>query len=118
MKKPSTLLLLALCLTFGAFARAEPAANLPFELSTLEAGATAAPCAEDPLSLELAVFAPEAETKGYLPCGACSLSPCKNAPQGTNCGTQGGHCWDVYGLESCSVTTYIPKCRCWIGDLP
>ena len=106
---------LALGLALAPSAGAEPTF---LDLLVPEEGAAAAPCAEDGLTAQLQVFASESASKGFLQCGGCSLSPCKFATQGTPCGTRGGHCWDVYGIESCSTSDYVPKCRCWVGDLP
>lgn len=118
MKIYSAALALAL-LVFGslgpASASTAPAAFTPeINLSTS--------CSAGASSADLALFAPNPrEAGGYLPCGACSLSPCKFAAQGTNCGPPVGgtfgHCWDVYGTTTCTEDE-LPKCQCWRGDLP
>jgi len=103
----------------GSLARAQAAPAVPADALAPSAEVAApASCAGDSLALALAAFTPEPKVQSSLPCGACSLSPCKFATQGTICrnGSIWGHCLDVIGT-TCSQDG-LPKCSCWVGEIP
>ena len=114
-----TLLLLTVCLLFGATLAGAAPADTPAIAPPASAPEQAEPfCVESPSQPESLSFIPDPTFKAGSPCGSCSPSNCQGLNVNASCYYLSGGVYRIgtcHADSVCSSEGYTPFCKCRTG---
>jgi len=114
-----SLLLLAVCLLFGATLAGAAPADTPAAAPPASTPELAEPfCVESVVPQESLAFLPSPAPKAGTPCGSCSPSNCQGLTINASCYylSQGAYrIGKCYADSVCSGEGFSPSCRCRTG---